>query len=98
MKYASEVIELLAAYPGREFRMLHIVRYVANGQPNCARERDRLRKGVKRVLESLVESGQVWMKHADKKGASAKYQWKVGHADFENWDNKCDNMSRELTP
>ncbi|WP_394064520.1 hypothetical protein [Alcaligenes sp. WGS1538] len=88
MKYASEVIELLAAYPGREFRMIHIVRYVANGQPVCAQERDRLRKGVKRVLESLAESGQVKMIHAEKKGAFSKYQWKVGHEHFENWEGK----------
>ena len=33
MKYAHEVIDLLAAYPGREFRMAEILRHVSRGMP-----------------------------------------------------------------
>lgn len=78
MKYAKEVIDLLAAYPGRRFRMIHIVRHVAGGQPGDVGERERIRKGVRRVLEELEEQGHVMRHRADRLGTFCTYAWKSG--------------------
>lgn len=57
MKYAKEVIDLLAAYPGRRFKMKQIINYV---DPRAGtRQRAVLRTGVWRVLVALEESGQI---------------------------------------
>lgn len=59
MKYAKEVIDLMGAHPGREFRMAQIVRHVSCARELSARQRNAVRQGVLRVLDSLEESGQV---------------------------------------
>lgn len=72
MKYAKEVIELMSAYPGRDFRMIEIVRYV--GAPK--HERHKVRVGVSRVLQALQESGLILVRppsHA--RGGYALYRW-----------------------
>jgi hypothetical protein len=78
VKYAKEVIDLLAAYPGRRFRMIHIVRHVAGGQPGDMGERERIRKGVRRVLEDLESHGQITRQRADRLGTFCTYAWKSG--------------------
>lgn len=78
MKYAKEVIDLLAAYPGRRFRMIHIVRHVAGGQPADVGQRERIRKGVRRVLEDLETHGHVARERADRLGTFCTYAWKSG--------------------
>lgn len=86
MKYAKEVIDLLAAYPGRRFRMIHIVRHVAGGQPDAA-QWERIRKGVRRVIEHLEHAGHVARcEHAKGSGGFSLYAWKPGHELFENRD------------
>ncbi len=57
MKYAREVIELLAPFPGREFRMAEIIRYI--GPRATGTDRMRVHKGVLRVLAHLIEQGNV---------------------------------------
>lgn len=98
MKYASEVIGLLGAHPGREFRMAQIVRHVTRARELTESERHAVRKGVERVLRSLCESGQV---EQSKEGAtSAYYAWSrsLRHGVSANWDVNCDNRSAELRP
>ena len=74
MKYAAEVIDLLAAYPGREFRMIQIVRHVSKGMELSSAQRNAMREGVKRVLVQLQDSGQV---DKIKEGeTSAFYAWR----------------------
>ena len=97
MKYAKEVIDLLAAYPGREFRMIQIVRHVAEGQPANTVEWERLRKGVRRVLGSLEDSGQVVSRSPhDRSGSYSLYCWKPGHAVLLNRDRMRDNTCRTI--
>ena len=73
VKYASEVIGLLGAHPGREFRMAQIIRHVSRGADVAGPRRNALRIGVYRVLQQLVESGQV---QQSKTGATASvYYW-----------------------
>lgn len=75
VKYASEVIGLLGAHPGRQFRMAHIIRHVTKGQPVSSASRQAVRVGVRRVLESLIETGQVvQIKESE---TSSVYFWQV---------------------
>lgn len=97
MKYAKEVIELLEPYPGRHFRMGDIVRYVA---PRAAGpDRQRVRNGVLRVLESLAESGHVEIEPAGRRGGFATYAWrKVPHEVSQKCHGKCHNSGRDIAP
>lgn len=96
MKYAHEVIELLAPYPGRQFRMAQIVRYVEPQATGAARQR--VHKGVLRVLRSLEEHGQVEIQPAAEAGGFARYAWKVRHQVVANQDRNQDNIGRRIAP
>ncbi|EJC65818.1 phage protein [Alcaligenes faecalis subsp. faecalis NCIB 8687] len=75
MKYASEVIALMGAHPGRQFRMAQIVRHVTKGLEVSPTSRQAVRVGVRRVLESLIENGQVvQVKESE---TSSVYFWQV---------------------
>nr|WP_321302610.1 hypothetical protein [Alcaligenes faecalis] len=75
MKYASEVIALMGAHPGRQFRMAQIVRHVTKGLEVSTTSRQAVRVGVRRVLESLIENGQVvQVKESE---TSSVYFWQV---------------------
>jgi hypothetical protein len=98
MKYASEVIGLLGAHPGREFRMAQIIRHVTRARPLSEIERHTVRKGVERVLRSLCDSGQV---EKSKEGpTSAYYSWcrSLRHGVSANCDVNCDNRPAQLRP
>lgn|SRR5690606_35818409 len=98
MKYAKEVINLLAAYPGREFRMAQIVRHVTKGRDVSASRRNAVREGIRRVLIELRESGQV--EHLDAGEKSAFYVWR-GSLPHEGWHNchaNCHNTCRDIAP
>jgi len=73
MKYAREVIDLLAAYPDLSFRMNHIVRHVLQGGEQADTRRHAIRVGVRRVVQQLEESGQI-IKNRQAKN-SATYRW-----------------------
>lgn len=76
MKYAHEVIDLLAAYPGRRFVMRQIVLYV---NPRAGRqERMAIKKAVQRVLLALAVTGSVAITPPERFGAPAHYAWKTG--------------------
>lgn len=73
MKYAKEVIDLMAAYPGRDWRMAEIVRYIG-GKPE---DRHFIRKGVSRVIATLAESGLILVRPPrNGRGGFATYRWK----------------------
>lgn len=96
MKYAHEVMDLLAPYPGRQFRMAEIVRYVEPHAKGVVRQR--VHKGVLRVLKSLEEHGQVDIQPAAEAGGFARYVWKVRHQVVANQDINYDNIGRTLAP
>jgi len=75
MKFAREIIELMAPYPGRDFKMREIIRYVA--PQALGRERAAVKKSVQRAIAALVDCGSVkrWPPHAVN-GASTLYQWR----------------------
>lgn len=91
MKYAREVIELMAAHPGVEFRMAQIVRYVVQGREVSPRRRNAVREGVRRVLLELRGTGQVaFIEHGEKSGF---YVWRgrLQHEVLENCHANCHN-------
>lgn len=65
----------MAAYPGRDFRMSAIVRYVC-AQRNETR-RQKVRIGVHRVVAMLIESGNIERDPPGKFGSYALYRWKT---------------------
>lgn len=77
MLYAREVIDLLATpeFAGREWRMGEIVNHVARGRPASKQQRERYRKGVRRVLEALIEAKCVQYKPA-RSGSVTLYRWR----------------------
>lgn len=94
MKYAREVIDLMGAYPGREFRMAEILRHVGRGRVLQPRERNAARQAVLRVLDQLCDGGQVTKESPAEK--SAYYVWgcrslRHGHSPICN--SRCDNTA-----
>lgn len=75
MLYARETIELMAAFPGREFRMAEIVNHVARGRPGSKQLRNRYRQGVRRVILALVDAKVAEFKQA-RRGGTTLYRWK----------------------
>ena len=80
MLFAREVMDLMAAFPGRPWEMKHIINHVARGRPSSQRERERYRKGISRVLAALVDHGVVIRKPA-RPGATPLYIWINGDLD-----------------
>lgn len=79
MLFAREVIDLLAAFPGREWRMAEIVNHVARGRPNSKQQRNRYRQGVRRVMLALIDAKTVQIKPA-RRGGTTLYRWKCDTA------------------
>ncbi|AWB32365.1 hypothetical protein DBV39_00065 [Orrella marina] len=78
MKYAREVIDLMAAYPGRRFKIRQIVNHAAPWA--TPRQRQSIREGVRRVVLSLEENGQVCSTRSQVcNGGDAEYWWKPQH-------------------
>lgn len=75
MKYASEVIDLMCCYPGRRFVMAEIVRHVTKGRIISSAKRQAVRVGVRRVLESLIATGQIMQIKENE--TSSVYVWQV---------------------
>lgn len=77
MKYAAEVISIMASYPGRQFKPQEICRFVCP-KPKDLKERRAVRIGVYRVLVELVAAGSVLSSQPMvKRGGYAVYWWKV---------------------
>ena len=72
MKYANGIIELMGAFPGREFKMCELVNYVRPDNGN----RDTVRIGVARVLTKLIEAGAIKAVQHEMRGSYAIYIWK----------------------
>lgn len=78
MKYASEVLHLMRPYPGRQFRMSQLVRDSVGGRELSSRQAETVRKGIRRVLEHLIETGQV--ERVGEGARDAGYVWRgLGH-------------------
>ncbi|TKR55394.1 hypothetical protein D7I39_11315 [Allopusillimonas ginsengisoli] len=96
MKYASDVIDLLAAYPGRRFKMRQILNHVA---PRAMqRQLAVARTGVWRAL-CAEESGQVCIARPEgKNGSYAEYWWKTITSDASQAFQKPRQYLRAIAP
>ena len=73
MKYAREVLAAMRPYPGRAFRVGCLVRMAVGRRSLSAAEAESARKGVKRVLDELIDVGLVERRGGNTK--SATYSW-----------------------
>ena len=62
MMYAREIIELMGAYPGRDFKMVEIVNYVTGDLGADLRRKQAIRKGAIRALHALSAAGCVMVR------------------------------------
>lgn len=75
--YAREVIELMSAYPGRDFKMVHVYRYVAGDRVLDLKGRRAMREALLRCMKALGESGSVLIRPPHvRRGGYALYQWR----------------------
>lgn len=74
MKLADRIIDLMAPFPGRPFRMHEIVKYI-NPRASQQAEKDAIRKQVLRVLVELQECGNIKIHPASTRGGSNLYCW-----------------------
>jgi len=82
--YAREVLQLLGAHPGREFRMAQIRRYVEtqlNVPETDVARREAIRQGLVRVLEELIATGAVIAVRPPKNRRSRRYIWRLSAPD-----------------
>jgi hypothetical protein len=83
VKYAHEILGLMRPYPGTEFRMAQLVREASGGRALTPRQMEAVRKGVKRVLDHLIETGHVQRVGGGTRAAA--YRWHVlGHVVSQN--------------
>ena len=74
MKYVKEVVDLLAAYPERPFKMGQLLNYISPGSGRRARAS--LRVSAWRALNALEETGVVEIIRSNVNGGSTSYRWK----------------------
>lgn len=75
MKLADRVIDLMAAFPNKWFRMGEIVTYI-DPDLNAKKNRETIRKQVKRVLLLLQETGSLEVRVCKVNGSYSTYRWK----------------------
>jgi len=97
--YAKEILALVGdpTYSGRRWKMKEIVSHVARGRPSTKQERERYRKGVRRVMEALIDSGHV-IRQPARPGATPLYIWKAGHEVMQKRDELRDNDAGDIAP
>ena len=67
----------MGAFPGREFKMAQIIRYI-NPTPT-PKERNAINSAVVRVLQALEDNGTIVITRPVSNGGYATYQWKPIH-------------------
>ena len=77
MLYVREVIELMGAFPGRDFRIGDVISYVRNGRELTDKQARAMREGVSRALQALSETGTVIVvRPFTNQRGWAYYRWK----------------------
>jgi hypothetical protein len=77
MLYVREITDLMAAYPGRDFKMAEIVNYIRAGRRLDRRARESVRRSARNALHALSEAGVVGVRYPKAgSGAFALYRWK----------------------
>lgn len=80
MLYVSEIVELMAAFPGRDFRIGDVISYVRNGRDLTDKQARAMREGVSRALLALEETGSVAVvRPFTNQRGWAYYHWQMTH-------------------
>ncbi len=75
MKYAREIMDLMSAYPERDFRMKELIKSVVGNAPSPAL-RHRARIQIANVIHELEAIGCVFRRSlSSKRGGFALYRW-----------------------
>lgn len=77
MKYAHEVMDLMACYPGRQFRLMELVRHVSRGRNLTPTEKTRIQRGVRRAMEAFQDTGSPVIHDPDVGCHGRTYSWRV---------------------
>jgi hypothetical protein len=78
MLYVSEIVDLMAAFPGRDFKMAHVVTYVVDGRQMDLREKRAVRKAVLRAIDALAATGCILVRPPRaSRGGFAHYRWRA---------------------
>lgn len=73
MLYAKEIVALLGAWPGREFKMGEIIRYI---DPNAVgSRREAIRKSLRIALKTFRDEGFLKERLPEGRGGFAIYSW-----------------------
>ncbi|BBE09595.1 Putative phage protein [Mycoavidus cysteinexigens] len=76
MKYAREIMELMSAYPKRDFRMKDLVKSIVGHAPSSA-QKHRVRIQIANVIRELEAMGYVFRRPPSaKRGGFALYRWR----------------------
>ena len=77
MLYARELIDFMGAFPGRDFKMVELVGYIANGRTLDLREKRAVRKAAHRAVDALAASGCILVRPPRaSRGGFAHYRWR----------------------
>ena len=79
MKLATEVISLMAAHPGRAFKMSEIIRYIRPGELTT-KQRVAIQVSIWRILRELKDAKVVSIRRKNNARNSMVYRWKVTKA------------------
>ncbi len=75
MKYAREIMDLMSAYPKRDFRMKELIKSIVGNDPSPA-QRHRARIQIANVIRELETIGCVFRRPlSSKRGGFALYRW-----------------------
>ena len=86
MKYATEIIELMSAYPERIWRISHLIRAV---RPDArGKARDTVHHAVLRVLYELERSGHVTHERPQFNGSFSRFRWRTVTCGLQNHDTQ----------
>jgi len=78
MKYVAEITDLMAAFPGRDFKMAEIVRYVAGGRKLDRRGTEAVRRSTRNALHTMQETGVILVRPPTAlRGGFALYRWRA---------------------
>lgn len=75
MLYAAQIIDLMAAYPGRRWQVQHIRRYIAGASDDRKAMRS-MQRAIQRALIALGEAGAILIHESDTNGRPFEYEWK----------------------
>jgi len=80
--------DLMAAYPGRPFKLVELIRHVSRGRTLTAKERPKYERGIQRAMRTLSEHGLVEIVKPEPGKYGDKYIWRIPGQMLSNDNNR----------